>query len=94
MFSFRDAPITRKLMLVILMTTTLALAVMTSAVVAYELITFRNALTTNTGVLAQVIGSISTSSLAFENQEDAAEVLTVLSAEPQISAAAIYDGHG
>jgi len=45
-------------------------------------------------VLAKVIGSISTSSLAFQNPGDAVEVLSVLSAEPQITAAALYDSQG
>lgn len=94
MIPFRDAPIKRKLVLVILMTTSLALVLMAGAVVGYELLTFRAAITTNTGVLAQVVGSISTSSLAFDNKEDAAEVLNVLSAERQITAAAIYDAAG
>ncbi len=94
MIPLRDAPIKRKLMVVLLLTTSLALVLMAGAVVTYEILTFRTAITTNTGVLAKVIGSISTSSLAFENQEDATEMLSVLSAEPQITAAAIYNREG
>src|SRR6476661_1875477 len=94
MISLRDAPIKRKLMLVILLTTSFALLLMAGAVVTYELITFRAALTTNTGVLAKMVGSISTSSLAFDNAADATEVLNELSAEPQINAAAIYNAKG
>ncbi|HYF36398.1 MAG TPA: CHASE sensor domain-containing protein, partial [Prosthecobacter sp.] len=94
MFPLRDAPIKRKLMVVILLTTSLALLLMAGAVVAYELATFRRALTTNTGVLAKVIGSISTGTLAFDDPNEAAEVLSVLSAEPQITSAAIYKTDG
>lgn len=91
MIPLRDAPIKHKLMVVILLTTSLALVFMAGTIITYELLTFRTAISTNTGVLAKVIGSISTSSLAFEDSDDAAEVLSVLSAEPQVTAAAIYD---
>jgi PAS domain S-box-containing protein len=94
MIALRNAPIKRKLMVVLLLTTSLALVLMGGAVMAYEVLTYSSSLTTNSSVLAKVIGSISTSSLAFENQEDATEVLNVLSAEPQITAAAIYDSQG
>ncbi|MEN3942675.1 ATP-binding protein [Prosthecobacter sp. SYSU 5D2] len=94
MIALRNAPIKRKLMVVLLLTTSLALVLMGGAVMAYEALTFSSALTNNTSVLARVIGSISTSSLAFADQEDATEVLSVLSAEPQITAAAIYDSQG
>lgn len=94
MTPFRDAPIKRKLMLVIFMTSTLALILMAGAVMSYELLTFRTTITTNTAVLAQVVGSISTSSIAFDNPADATEILKVLYAEPQITVAAIYDEHG
>lgn len=94
MIPLRDAPIKHKLMVVLLLTTSLALLLMAGAVVTYEIITFRSAVTTNTEVLAEVVGSISTSSLAFQNQEDANEILRVLSAEPQVKAAAIYDEKG
>lgn len=94
MIALRNAPIKRKLMVVLLLTTSLALVLMGGAVMTYEALTYSAGLNNNTSVLAKVIGSISTSSLAFENQEDATEVLSVLEAEPQITSAAIYDSQG
>jgi signal transduction histidine kinase/ActR/RegA family two-component response regulator len=93
-FSLRDIPIKRKLMLVMLLTSSVALLLMGSAVIAYELVTFRRALTVNIDVLAKIIGSNSTAAVAFDDRKSAQEILGALSAEHQITAAAIYDKSG
>jgi len=93
-FSLRNVPIKRKLMLVILMTSGFAIMLMGTALITYELVTFRSALTNNIGVLAQIIGSNSTATLAFDDRENAREILRALAAENQITAAAIYDRNG
>jgi signal transduction histidine kinase/ActR/RegA family two-component response regulator len=93
-FSLRDVPIKRKLMLVILLTSGFAILLMGSALISYELGTFRRTLTNNIEVLAQIIGSNSTGALAFDDRENANEILRALAAENQITAAAIYDRTG
>jgi PAS domain S-box-containing protein len=93
-FSLRNVPIKRKLMLVILLTSGFAILVMGSALIGYELGTFRRSLTGNIEVLAQIIGSNSTGALAFDDRENANEILRALAAENQITAAAIYDRNG
>src|SRR5688572_18496990 len=90
----RDFPIKRKLMVVILLTTSFALLLMVSALITYELFTFRRSLAASTTVLAQIIGANSTAAIAFQNADDANEVLSALSAEEQITGAAIYDRDG
>ena len=90
----RDTPIKRKLMLVILLASGFALFLMGSALITYELITFRQSLAVNIGVLAEIIGSNSTASLAFRDSKSAKEILGALSAEGQITEAAIYDDNG
>src|SRR5450631_3481492 len=90
----RDTPIKRKLMLVILLTSSFALLLMGSAVITYELVTFRRSLAVNMGVLAQIVASNSTAALAFQDPRSAQEILGALSAERQITAAAIYDQNG
>jgi signal transduction histidine kinase len=92
--SLRDMPIKRKLTLVIVLTTSFALLLMGSGIIAYELITFRRSLAANMDVLARIIGSNSTAALAFEDRENAQEILSALSAEKQVSAVAIYDRQG
>src|SRR3954469_24584999 len=90
----RDTPIKRKLMVVILLAIGLALFLMGSALITYELITFRRALTVNIGVLSEIIGSNSTAAVAFQDSKSANEILGALSAEHQLTAAAIYDDKG
>ena len=87
----RDTPIKRKLTLVILLASGFALLLMGSALITYEVITFRKSLAVNMGVLAEIIGSNSTASLAFRDAKSANEILSALSAEHQVTAAAIYD---
>ena len=60
--SLRNTPIKRKLTLLILLTTSFALIFMGSALIAYEVVTFRRSLAANISVLAQIIGSNTTSS--------------------------------
>jgi signal transduction histidine kinase/ActR/RegA family two-component response regulator len=93
-FSLRNIPIKRKLMVVILLTSGFAIILMGSALITYELVTFRSALTNNIEVLAQIIGSNSTAALAFDDRQNASEILRALAAENQITAAAIYDRNG
>ena len=90
----RDTPIKRKLMLVILLTSAFALFLMATALITYEFITFRRSLAVNMGVLAEIVGSNSTAALAFQDAKSAQEILSALSAEHQITAAAIYDSDG
>jgi signal transduction histidine kinase/ActR/RegA family two-component response regulator len=89
-----DTPIKRKLMLVILLASGFAMFLMGSALITYELITFRRSLAVNIGVLAEIIGSNSTASLAFQDSKSANEILSALSAEHQVTEAAIYDDKG
>lgn len=81
-------------MVVILMTTSLALLLMGSALIVYEGITFRRGLETNITVLGKIIGANSTAALAFDDPKNAQEILSALAAEKQVTAAAIYDRRG
>src|ERR1700736_3323072 len=90
----RDTPIKRKLMLVILLTSSFALVLMASALITYELVTFRRALAVNMGVLGQIVGANSTAAIAFRDTKNAEEPLRALAAEHQVTAAAIYDERG
>src|ERR1700737_2153431 len=92
--SLRDLPIKRKLMVVILLTSSFALLLMGSALILYERVTFRHALAANMNVLAQIIGSNSTAALAFDDAKNAREILGALLAENQVRAAALYDRNG
>jgi PAS domain S-box-containing protein len=90
----RDLPIKRKLILVILLTSTFALWLMGTALITYEFVTFRRSLASDMSVLAQIIGSNSTAALAFDDAANARETLAALAAENQVTAAALYDQTG
>ena len=90
----RDTPIKRKLMVVILLTSGFALLLMGSALITYEFITFRRSLELNIRVLGEIIGSNSTAALAFQDAKSAQEILSALSVEHQVTAAAIYNSKG
>src|SRR3984885_7588561 len=89
-----STPIRRTLMRMIFLSAGAALVVTTSAFCAYEFLTFRQTSVQQLKILSQAIASNSTASLAFENAEDGANVLTAFRADPHITAAALYDTEG
>jgi len=91
---FRNQPIRRKLMTVILLTSGVVLAMSCGTFFTYELVTYRQAMVRNLSMLGQVVAANSTAPLAFDNRSDAKQVLSALSADPHIVAAALYDQKG
>jgi signal transduction histidine kinase/ActR/RegA family two-component response regulator len=71
-----------------------ALFIAMAAFFAYEMVSFRQASTQQLQTLGQAIASNSTAALAFDNSDDAATVLGALRADPNITAAALYDMQG
>lgn len=92
--AIKDLPIRRKLMRVFLLTTCAVLSLTCTTYFAYEFFTFRHSTVQQLTILGQVIASNSTAALAFNNSEDAAEILSALKANPHIVAAALYDEGG
>ena len=91
---FRNMPIRRKLTVAIVGTATIALLVACVTFVAYELVTFREAMAGKLSILADVLGTNSTAALQFQNPEDATEILRALAAEPEIDSACLYTAEG
>ncbi len=92
--SLRDLPIKRKLTVVVLLTSSVAVLLMGSVLIIYERNVFRHELAANMTVLAQIIGSNSTAALAFDDRKNAQEILSALLADAEVRAAAIYDRTG
>jgi len=90
----KDAPIQQKLMTIILLTSGAVLLLTWVAFFAYEFLTFRQTTVRQLATLGEVISTNSTAALAFDNQDDAREVLGALTAERHIVAAALYDSQG
>jgi signal transduction histidine kinase/CheY-like chemotaxis protein len=61
---------------------------------AYELYTFRKTTIEKLSTIGKIISANSTAALAFDNHEDAKEILAALKAEQHIVAACLYDENG
>src|SRR6058998_3405176 len=90
----RDRPIRRKLTTIILLTSGAVLLLTCAAFFAYELLTFPQTAVRNLTTLGEIIAANSTAALAFDNQDDAREILAALKAEQHIVAAGLYDKEG
>lgn len=91
---FKDMPIQRKLMTIVLLTSCAVLLLTCSAFFAYEYLTFRQTTIQQLSTLGDLTATNSTAALAFDNQSDAVEVLSALKANHHIVAAALYDRQG
>src|SRR5688572_863069 len=88
---FRNLSIKRKQMLIITLTSTVALLLASSAFIYYELLTFRSTAKENLSSLADVLSYNSTAALTFNDPAVAKDLLNCLSSEPQIIHAVIYN---
>lgn len=91
---FKDIPLRRKVIAMLLLTSGTVLLLTCIAFIAYEFQAFRQNMLRNTATLGQVIATNATAALAFDNQDDAREILSALKAEPQVVAAALYTSDG
>ena len=90
----RDLSIKRKLQVIILLTTGVALALACTGFVGYDLLTSRQVLARDLSTTAQMIGSNSTAALAFNDPNAAKDVLNALSAKPHVVSACIFGKDG
>jgi len=90
----RDKPIQQKLTMMIVLTSAVVVVLTCAAFFAYEFLTFRRTMTGNLATLGQVIAANSTAALAFQNEDDAREILAALKAEPHIVAVGLYNRDG
>jgi signal transduction histidine kinase len=60
----------------------------------YELYVFRISTKEKLSIIGGMIAANSTAALAFNNEEDAREILSALTNEPHVTAAALYDKNG
>src|ERR1700689_3615475 len=87
-------PIRRTLITVILLTCGAVMLITSAAFFAYEYVTFRQLTVRNLMILGQAIAANSTASLAFDNPEDAREVLSAFKAQPHVTVARLYLSDG
>src|SRR5882724_11757817 len=88
------APFQRTLMNVLLLTSGAVMLTTCLAFGAYDFLTYRRQTLHNLATLGQAIAANSTAALAFQNPDDAREVLAALKADPHVVAATLYTPAG
>jgi signal transduction histidine kinase/DNA-binding response OmpR family regulator len=91
---YRNLPIKHKLRLIIVLTVGAALLLACGAILAYDYVSFRGAIRSDLGVLADMFGSNSTAALSFGDSHVAEELLAGLKAKQSVAAACLYSADG
>ncbi len=91
---FRDLSMQRKLTLIMMLTSSLALLLACAAFITYELLQVRGAAASELSTLGEVLAANSTAALTFDDPRAAAEILGGLRANEHMIAAALYTREG
>lgn len=90
----RDVPLKRKLTIISLLSSGMALLLACGAFVTHELMTARDALVDDLTSAAAIIAHNSAAALTFDDPDSAAETMQSLSTQPGVIGAALYDRDG
>ena len=90
----RNAPIRRKIIGSILVTSVAVMLLMQSAFFVYDYLALRDSTARQLSTLGTIIATNATAALAFQSKDDAEEILAALKANERVARAAIYDQHG
>jgi PAS domain S-box-containing protein len=91
---FQKASLKQKQMLIIMLTTGVALLLACAAITAYEVITFRKSMVRNVSSLAEIVGDNTSAALDFNDPRNAEETLAALESDPHIVGGCIYNREG
>jgi signal transduction histidine kinase/DNA-binding NarL/FixJ family response regulator len=91
---FQELSIKRKLILMTMLTSSIALLLSSASFLIYDLISFRNLLTHDLATQAQIIGYNSAAAMAFKDEPAATATLSALTAKGDIVSAALYSPTG
>ena len=94
MVGFRNLPIRQKLTLIVILTCSILVTLISAFFMAEKYISFRHNMVSDMTSLVQVIGMNSTAAITFRDSRTAEEILSVLSADPDVVAACIFDPQG
>ena len=86
--------IRHKLVVAMMLTSVTVLVLAGAALVVFDIVSFRRALVRTLLTRAQILAANSSAALAFQNPDDADQVLGALKSDPSIMAAALYDRRG
>src|SRR5258706_10430737 len=91
MVLLRTGSIKRKLTLLVMLTTTVALLVAAAQFIINDVRDYRRRVVADLSIVAQILGENCTSSLQFDDARTASQILAALSAKPHVIAAAVYN---
>ena len=91
---FRDLPIKRKLVGIIVLTSLSVLGLASLALLTYELYSYREMTRRHLATVAEIIAANSTAVLIYDDEKLAAEILSGLRAERVVNSAALFDKDG
>jgi signal transduction histidine kinase len=86
--------IQRKLVTVMMLTSTTVLMLTGAALILYDVASFRESLARSLATRAEILAANSTAALAFDNRDDATQILAALKSDPSMVLAALYDRRG
>jgi hypothetical protein len=92
--NFSNLSVGRKLMILMMATSSAALLLVCAVLLGYDVSTAKRATAEHLSTLVQIIADNSKAAVSFNDQAAAGEVLTTLKAEPHITAACIFDKQG
>jgi len=84
----------QKLVTAMMLTSTTVLVLSGAALVFYDFVSFRQSLAQGLGTRAEIVAANSTAALAFDNRDDATQVLAALKSDPSTVMAVLYDQEG
>ena len=90
MRDLRDIPISRKLVIIVMVTTTAALLMAGLGIVAADSVLFRAQMRRDLTALTRIVADNNTGALAFNDAKVAAETLQSLRARPHVTGACVY----
>jgi signal transduction histidine kinase/CheY-like chemotaxis protein len=94
MSSYRDLPIKRKLILLVMLTSGIALSLSCGTFMTYELLVLPGRIADELTNDADIVASASTASLSFQDSKTAGENLRALGTSHRVISACIYDRSG
>src|SRR5260370_24882822 len=92
--NLKDLSIKRKLMLITMLTSGVAVVLSSAGFLIYDLISFRNSLSQDLMTQADIIGHNSAAAMAFKDEPSATVTLSALQAKQDIVSAALYTHDG
>ena len=93
-FSFSDMRLRRKIMVITVISTLVALVMVCLTFFLYEMMTYPEIRLKSLATWAQIMGDNSTAALTFNDHKTAQEMLATLKANPSILSACLYDNKG